>query len=273
MRKRLIFMLFAVALAALVAAAGAMSTTLSAPDGNTQGLEVAIKPTKLFKKKPTPIKLEVVTTTGSTKDPNGKPIPVTEAVIDFAKGTAIESKGYPTCDVSQIEGVTATVANEVCRKAKIGGGHATVLLPSSKGASSEALEVTAFNGKPVGGNPVVLLHAFGLAPVQVTQVLVGTVTKYNKEGFGPRLTVPVPAIAGGSGALTEFTATIFKKYSFKGQQRSYVTATCPSKKLKARGKFTFKDGESLTPEVTGKCTQKPEPKKHKKHHKRRHHRG
>ncbi len=263
MRKRLTFALIGSLVAVLAVAASALSNTLSAPDGNTQSLEVGIKPTKLYKKTPTPITLEVTTKTGSTSDPNGKPVPVTEAVIDFAKGTTIESTGYPTCELGQIEGQTATVANEACKKAKIGSGHASVLLPSSKGATAENLEVTAFNGKPQGKNPVVLLHTFGLSPVQVTQVLVGTVTKYNKEGFGPRLSVPVPAIAGGAGALTEFEATIFKKYAYKGKQRSYVTATCPSKKLKARGKFIFKDGQSLTPEVSGKCAQKPEPKKKK----------
>ena len=39
-----------------------------------------------------------------------------------------------------------------------------------------------------------------------------------------------------------------------------MSATCATKKLKARGKFVFRDGESLTPELTGKCSQKPEPK-------------
>jgi hypothetical protein len=266
MRKRLIFVLFGAVFAALAAAATAsalLSGPLTAPDGNTQELGVSIKPTKLGKKTPTPITLNVFTKTGTTSDPSGKPIPVTEAVIDFAKGTAIESTGYPTCPLSSIEGATAEVANEACKKSKIGSGHATVLIPTSKGVAAEPLEVNAFNGKAQGKNPVVLLHVFGLSPVQVTQILVGTVTKYNKEGFGPRLTVPVPSIAGGTGALTEFQAKIFKKYSFKGKKRSYVTATCPSKKLKARGKFTFKDGQALTPELTGKCTQKPEPKKKK----------
>lgn len=264
MRKRLTLTLIGAALAALAVAATA-SAVLTAPDGNTQELAVSFSPTKLYKKTPTAIKLNVLTKTGSATDPNGKPVPVTEAVIDFPKGTAIESKGYPTCEVSKIEGVTTEVANEVCRKAKIGSGHATVLLPSAKGVAAENAEVTAFNGPAQGGNPVVLLHTFGLAPVQVSQVLVGTVTKYNKEGYGPRLTVPVPLLAGGTGALTEFQTTIFKKYAYKGKQVSYVTATCPSKKLKARGTFTFKDGQSLTPEVTGKCAQKPEPKKkHKK---------
>jgi hypothetical protein len=261
MRKRLTLILIGAAIAALGLAASA-SALLTAPDGNTQEIAVAIKPTKLYKKTATPITLEVTTKTGSTTDPNGKPVPVTEA-IDFAKGTAIQSKGYPVCELSQIEGTTTEVANEVCKKAKVGSGRAIVLLPGARGVAAENAVVTAFNGKPVNGKPVVLLHTFGLSPVQVSQVLVGTVSNYNKEGYGPRLTVPVPLLAGGQGALTEFEATIFKKYQYKGKTVSYVTATCPSKKLKARGKFTFRDGQSLTPEVTGKCAQKPEPKKKK----------
>ena len=83
---------------------------------------------------------------------------------------------------------------------------------------------------------MVLLQAYGEVPVQTTQVLVGVVTKYNKEGYGPRLTVSIPLIAGGLGALTDFQAMIFKKFNYKGKQRSYVSSKCPkSKKLKARG--------------------------------------
>src|SRR6478609_10176180 len=149
MRKRLTFVLIGAVVAA-VAAAGTATAVLTAPDGNTQELGVSIKPTKLGKKTPTPIALDVLTKTGSTSDPNGKPVPVTEAVIDFAKGTAIESTGYPVCEIGQIEGATAEVANERCKKAKIGSGHATVLLPSAKGVAAENAEVSAFNGPPQG---------------------------------------------------------------------------------------------------------------------------
>ncbi len=260
MRKRLTIALIGAAVAALVAAAGA-TAVLTAPDGNTQEVGISFKPKKLSKTTPTPVTLDVLTKTGSTTDPNGKPVPVTEAIIDFDKGATIESKGYPTCEASKIENVTTEVGLENCKKAKIGGGSAIALLPTAKGAAPENLTVTAFNGKPQGGKPVVLLQAYGQAPVQVTQVLTGVVSKYNKEGYGPRLTVAVPLIVGGGGALTEFQTSIFKKYSYKGKQRSYVSAVCKTKKLKGRAKFVYLDGQSLTPEVTGTCSQKPEKKK------------
>jgi hypothetical protein len=237
------------------------AAVLTAPDGNTQEIAVKIKPTKLFKEKPTPVTLDVTTKTMSVTDPNGKPVPAVKAIIDFPLGATIQSKGYPTCEPGQLEAVTAEVALENCKKAKIGSGQATALLPSSKGAVAEVLEVNAYNGKPQGKKPVVLLQAYGQSPVQVTQVLTGVVSNYNKEGFGPRLSIDIPLIAAGSGSLTDFHAVIFKKYQYKGKTVSYVNATCRNKKLKARGEFIFRDGQSLRPVVKGTCSQKPEKKK------------
>jgi hypothetical protein len=62
--------------------------------------------------------------------------------------------------------------------------------------------VTAFNRVPQNGKPVVLLHAYGTTPVQTTLVLVGVVSNNGREGYGPRLDVTIPPIAGGSGAIT-----------------------------------------------------------------------
>lgn len=262
MRKRLTIALIG-AIAVAVAAAATASAVLTAPDGNTQEASIAFKPKKLAKKTPTPVTLQVTTKTTSSTAPNGKPVPAVEAVLDFDKNASIFAKGYPTCSVSSLENVSTEEAVRNCRKAQIGSGTAAALLPAgSSGVSTESLTVTAFNGVPQGGNPVVLLHAFGTSPVQVTQVLTGVVTNYNKEGYGPRLTVSIPLIANGQGSLTDFQVSVFKKFTYKGKLRSYVSSKCPnSKKLKGRAKFVYRDGQSLTPEVTQKCTQKPEKKK------------
>ena len=42
----------------------------------------------------------MTTTTTSTTDPSGKPVPAVEAVIDFDKNASIFAKGYPTCDAA-----------------------------------------------------------------------------------------------------------------------------------------------------------------------------
>jgi hypothetical protein len=256
MRRRLTLTATATALGALLAAATA-TAVLTAPDGNTQSMVTKALPSRLSKTKPAPVTLEVTTQTLSTTNPSGVPVPAVEAIIDFDKHLTIFSRGYPTCNASSVQNTSTEDALRACKRAKIGTGTAAALIPAGAKVFTENLTVTAFNGKPEGGKPVILLHSYGKAPIQTTVVLVGPVGRLNREGYGPRLDLKIPLIAGGTGALTDFHAEIFKKFTFKGVKRSYVSATCPAtKKLKARGKFVFNDGESLTPKVTQRCKPK-----------------
>lgn len=244
---------------ALAGVAGAVqSPTLSAPDGNTQSIAIKFSPQKLSKKTAEPVTLEVRTATDSTTAANGVPVPAVRAIVDFAKGVTLFSKGYPTCDPGLLQNTSTEAALEACKRAKIGEGGGTADLIVGARVFPVTTTITAFNGVPAGGKPVILLHTYSEAPIQTTLVLIGTVSNYDKQGFGPRLDVDIPLIAGGQGALTGFQVKIFKTFQYKGKKRSYVSATCLTKKLKARGQFVFRDGESLTPTVTQKCVQKPE---------------
>jgi hypothetical protein len=262
MRRRLtlaVAMAVGVAVIIVAAAGAAQSPTLTAPDGNTQSIAVSISPQKLSKKTPEPVALDVTTATTTTNPAanKGAPIPAVEAIVDFPKGAKIFSKGYPTCDAGLLQNTSTEAALEACKKAQIGSGQGTADLVVGERIFPVATTITAFNGEPVGGKPVILLHTYSQSPIQTTLVLIGAVSNLNKEGFGPRLDVTIPLIAGGQGAITGFHVKIFKKFKYKGKVQSYVSATCATKKLKARGKFVFRDGESLTPELSGKCAQKP----------------
>jgi hypothetical protein len=259
MRKRLTL---AVAMAVGVAAIGgsyspaAQSPTLQGADGNTQSIAVNLTPSKRSATKPAPITLEVVTATDNATTANGVPVPAVQAIIDFPKGLSIFSKGFPTCDASKLQSTSSEVALQQCKKAKIGTGVGTADLVVGSRVFPVTTTITVFNGKPQGGKPVILLHTYAQQPVQTTLVLVGVVKKYNKQGFGARLDVSIPLIAGGQGAITGVKIKVFKKFRYKGKVRSYVSATCPTKTWKARGKFVFRDGESLTPQLKAKCTPK-----------------
>ena len=65
---------------------------------------------------------------------------------------------------------------------------------------------------------MILLHTYSESPIQTTLVLVGAVSNLNKEGYGPRLDVTIPLIAGGQGAITGFHVKIFKKFTLQGQE-------------------------------------------------------
>ncbi len=263
MRKRstLIASIFAAAAIAIPVSVAIAGPTVTGPDGNTQSMEVTVSPSKLPKKTFGPATLKVNVKTGTTTAANGVPSPAVHDVIDFDKNATIATKGLPTCNATVLQSASTEVAEQKCGRAKIGTGTSTTLLPLGQ-TQAEIAKVTAFNGVPQGGKPVVLLHAYGTSPVQTTLVLTGVVSNYNKEGYGPRLDVTVPPIAGGTGAITNFTVTINKKWTYKGKQMSFISSKCPaSKKLKARGAFTFKDGETLTALATQSCTEAPEPKK------------
>lgn len=242
-------------IAAIAASAAIAGPTVVGKDGNTQSLDVVV-PKNLSKTKPTPVTLKVTTKTTSTTAANGVPSPAIRAVVDFDKNASLYTKGVPTCDPAKLQSTSTEVALTECASAKIGSGSGAALLPVGDKVLPEPVVITAFNGVPQAGQPVVLLHAYGSSPVQTTQVLIGKVSNYNKEGFGPRLDVEIPKLAGGVGALTDFSVTINKKYRYKGAVRSYVSAKCPkSKKLKARATFTYLDGEALTAVSKQSCKQ------------------
>lgn len=256
-RRPFLIAAIAAALATAIAATAAFAgEAVTGSDGNSQSIDSVITPKKLSKTVFTPGTLKVRTFVSNSTTPNGVPSPATHAVIDFDRNAMLYTKGLPTCDPAKLENQSTESAERLCGSAKIGSGHGTALLPSSEKVYTVEQTVTAFNGVPKGGKPVVILHAYGTTPLQASLVLVGTVSNYNKEGYGPRLDLEIPLLAGGTGALQEFQVAINRKWSFKGKKRSFISAKCPnSKKLKARGKFTFKDGESITAYSKQSCKQ------------------
>jgi hypothetical protein len=247
---------------AIPASAAFAGETVSGPDGNTQSIEATVSPKALYKKTASPATLSVEVKTGTTTAINGVPSPAVHDVIDFDQNLSLATKGLPTCTAAKLQNTSTKVAEQLCGSAKIGSGSAITLLPTSSTVFTEPTTVTAFNGAPQGGKPVVLLHAYGVSPIQTTLVLVGTVSDYGKEGYGPRLDVTIPPIGGGSGAITDFKVKINKTWTYKGKKTSFVSAKCPaSKKLKSRGAFTYGDGTTIDASSTQACTPKAEPKK------------
>jgi hypothetical protein len=247
------------ALVASVAVAGPVGAPVDSSDGNSQSIGSLIKPKRLYEKQFSPASLEVTTKLSTKTAANGVPVPTTRVLVDFDKNAKLYTKGIPTCDAGKLQNKSTEIAKRECGRAEIGSGKATALLPVGTQVFTVEQDVTAFNGKPKGKRPVVLLHTYGTKPIQTTLVLTGTVSNYNKQGFGPRLDVEVPLIANGAGALIYFNVTIDKKWKFKGQRRSFLEAKCPkSKKLKTRSVFTFHDGQTTDPTYRQSCKQKPE---------------
>ncbi len=235
------------------------SPVLNAPDGNTQSIAVKLTPQKLSKKKAEPVTLDVTTATTTTNPAPTKArrFRPSRRSSTSPKGTTIFSKGYPTCDAGLLQNTSTEAALEACKKAKIGGGKGTADLVGRRQNLPGDDDDHGLQRRALGrqaGDPAAHLQPVA-DPDDAGPGRRGEQPQQGRLRAAPRRTIPL--IAGGQGAITGFHVKIFKTFRYKGKKRSYVSATCPTKKLKTRGKFVFKDGESLTPALTQKCAQKP----------------
>ena len=253
-RKRLTWMLLALAgVAALVAGSAASAEIVRL--GNIE-LEVdgSFKPTKLPKKKLAPITLKVSSDI-RTLDGTQPPI-LNELLLEFDKNGTLDTKGLPTCKASQLENTLTDEAKKTCKKALVGKGSAKARIDFPDQDPFDAPgPMLAFNGKPKGGKPQLLLHVFAHVPAPTTFVVPATIS--NASGaFGKKVLAKIPPIAGGNGALTHFDISIHKTWNYKGKKHSYVVAKCASGHFVAQGTYKFNDGSTVTGSVVRDCKKK-----------------
>jgi hypothetical protein len=228
-----------VALGSTIALAFA-STAISAPAVQTIDAVLGGKTTPKFdKKKFKATSVEVTTTTSDQANPAGVPPKTTQAVIKFdKKDVKFNPKAVPGCDPNAIENTTTEAAKAACSSSIVGGGSATAKLPLGGSVLEVPAVVTAFNRGDANG---ILLHSRTSGAVNTTIVLKGVLQ-------GSTLTVDVPPLGGGVGAISAFKTKV--------QKKDYVQGRCKDKKIDTSGTFTYSDAPAVTVTDRQKCKQK-----------------
>lgn len=259
-KKNYVIGALAVAVAAVIPASASAAIT-------SQTVTVAASPTKVTKKakkgsKPkyaTPVALTVGTHAvySATAPSPPNPTPVATLVnLDFDNDFTFTTKGIPTCNPTALTGTTTAAAQAVCGPSQVGTGSANLV-----GIVGPATAVvSAFNGTPVNGQPQLLLHTRVGAPLNTTAILPGVLTKSPVAGFGTRLVVTVPPLAGGYEALTDFVTTVDKRFKVKKKvngktkkiKSGYVTAVCQDKNKTwdVQGLFNYSTFPPAAPATT-----------------------
>jgi hypothetical protein len=175
------------------------------------------------------------------------------ATIKFTKSLTIDTKGLPTCAPSKLENTDDGQARKVCKDAIVGKGFALakIVFPDQAPIDAPA-PVTAFNGKPQGGKPVFLIHAYTTVPAPTTFIVPGTIVNSQKP-FGEQLALKVPPIAGGAGSLVHFDVKVKRTWKDKGKKHSYISGKCKGGEFNIEGTFDFGDGSHEVVPATDNC--------------------
>jgi hypothetical protein len=240
MRKHLIWIL---ALAIGLCAAGVAYATDSTGSDFSQ-LKQGVSPSKQSASKFGKASLAVETSTldnanpGTPTSPGTTPVPTTNVKLTFDKQLKFTTTKLPQCKVS-LEQTTTQSALQLCKSSKVGGGAATACLGKSGLPCSSKISflVTAFNGKPKGGKPTIILHSRN-DQFQLTTVLTGTLDPKKNT-----LNVPIPASVYSIATITDFKTTVGKAYKVKGKKYNYVGAKCSKGKYKLKGAFSYTGGD------------------------------
>jgi hypothetical protein len=242
MRKHLIWVL---AVAIGLSVAGVAYATDSTGSDFSQ-LATKVSPSKQDKSKFGKASLFVETSTlsnanpGTPTSPGNVPVPTTNVKLTFDKQLKFTTTKLPQCKVS-LENTTTQSAIQLCKSSQVGGGKATACLGAANTPCTSKLSflVTAFNGKPKGGKPTIILHSRN-DQFQLTTVLTGTL-----DPKANVLNVPIPSSVYSVATITDFQTTVGKTYKANGKKYNYVSAKCSKGKYTLKGAFTYLGGDPV----------------------------
>ncbi|MBW8060053.1 MAG: hypothetical protein FVQ78_06885 [Solirubrobacterales bacterium] len=240
MRKTLLRIAIATAVAVLLAAGAAQAIKLRVGDIVITA-NGGFTPTTLPKRKNAPIKLyghaRFATIDGS------RPSPLRRLVLEFDKHGAVETRGLPKCTQRKLVATTTKTARRNCRGSIVGTGFGTAVveLPEQRPIKASSA-LTLFNGPRKHGNPTVLGHAHLDYPAPTTYVIPIEIQKIRNGRYGFKTVADFPRIANDYGSPVYGRLKIDRTWKHKGKTLSFANARCADGRLQAKAAFSFKDG-------------------------------
>lgn len=203
-----------------------------------------ISPSKLPKRGKAPITARL---NGEIETRDGTHPPALQTLeIDIDKTIGIDAVGLPTCKAAQLQSRSTADAKKACGEAIVGSGKAEVEVAFPEQAPFRSTgPIVLFNGGVKGRTTTVFLHAYVEVPAPTAIVVKATITRVDRGRFGLHIAAKIPRIAGGSGSPTMFDLRVGRRFIYKGEQRSFLVAGCPTGTWLTKGKAVFGDGTRL----------------------------
>jgi hypothetical protein len=195
----------------------------------------------------------------STTD-GAEPPQLQKLEIEINRHGRIETAGLPTCKAEAIQTASNGRTLAVCGPALVGEGTftGTISLPGTAPFPFEG-KLLVFNALE-HGRPVLLGHIYSPHPFATSFVIAFQVRSERHGEYGTVLTANLRQALGSKKNLTGIEMTLSRRYTYKGQARSYVSAGCPAPKgfpsanyPLARTSFGFAGGPTLTTVLSRTC--------------------
>jgi hypothetical protein len=200
-----------------------------------------ISPTKLPKHGFAPANARIIGKIGTVDGTHPPALKHLEADID--RTIRVDAVGLPACKIEQLQARSTKDAKRACGDAVVGSGSATVEVAFPEQAPfSSTGPLVLFNGGVHGKTTSVLLHAYVDVPAPTAIVVPATVTRIHKGRFGLHLEASIPRIAGGAGSPTNFELKIGRRFTYRGERKSFLSAGCPTGSWMTKGHVVFSDG-------------------------------
>jgi hypothetical protein len=230
-----------------------------AQDGNVRiSFSGDFSPHSLPRERLAPVTIDVQGAIGTTDGTH--PPAVRKIEIAINRHGKLSTQGLPACSGPLLQSTSTETALDRCRPALVGRGRfgANVEFPNAEPVLATGT-MLAFYGHS-NGKKAILLHLYATTPVRATFVLPLTISNKGNELFGTVLSAKIPTLAGGLGSVTRIDLTIGRNYTYRGQRRSFVSASCPAPVgfpgaifSLARGSFYFAGGKKIQTTLARDC--------------------
>jgi hypothetical protein len=226
--------------------------------GNLVGtLNGGISPLALPRSRTAPV---TVSLEGKIATTDGTPLPqVKQVKIELAGPGLIQTVGLPLCPQARLEHADDRQAMNRCGPALVGRGSlgAEVAIPHQTPFGIHA-RLLAFNGRTAAGRKAIWVHAYASNPP--LSLVLPFVVHPGGRSFPTALIAAVPGSVGPLPRLAVFRLHLHRRFRYRGQVRSYISASCPVPPAFtagflafARATYNFGDGRRVRIETVRSC--------------------
>lgn len=217
-----------------------------------------ISPSSLPRDRPAPISVHV---NGAIETTDGShPPPVRRVEVALNRNGKLTTVGLPSCPSARLQSTSSEEALVRCRPALVGRGSfgADVEFPGTEPFPARGRALAFFGSRQ--GQKALLIHLYVTAPVQTTLVIALKISRGGSGEFGNVLSARIPPLAGDLVSVTEIDLTLGRTYRYRGERRSFLSASCAAPAgfpgtvfPLARGTFFFADGREIDTTLTRDC--------------------